>query len=65
MHQKGPGAALFIREGSRVCLEGYQGFSWNKVDTFVTSDKVVLLYICSCYYPQSAKIIPMIIMSVM
>jgi hypothetical protein len=26
MHQKGLGAALFIREGSRVCLEGDRGF---------------------------------------
>jgi hypothetical protein len=65
MHQKETGAELFIREGSRVYLEGDQGFSCNKVDIFVASDKVVLLYICSCSYPQSAKIIPVIIMSVM
>jgi hypothetical protein len=52
MHQKGTGAALFIREGSRICLEGDQGFSCNKVDIFVASDKVVLLYICSRGYPQ-------------
>jgi hypothetical protein len=42
MHQKETGAALFIREGSRVYLEGDQGFSCNKVDIFVASDKVVL-----------------------
>jgi hypothetical protein len=40
--QKETGAALFIREGSRVYLEGDQGFSCNKVDIFVASDKVVL-----------------------